>query len=265
MNTGPGSGGVRPVDRTDPLPGWVQIELDLRRRMADGELTGRFPSEAELAAEYRVSRSTVRQAIRALRDAGLVEARQGAGTFVVDPARFEDGIGFSSLALTLRTLGVAESSVVRALERRPAGQVAGHLGLAATDDVVYVERLRMGDGEPLALDRSWLPAGRAAPLLESDLTSGPLYGALAERCGIRVTGGREHVRPSAATSSERELLRLHPDEVVLEVDRNVYAGTEPVEYRITRLRGDRYELIADWGVAGGTGVRAGAGRLRPAP
>lgn len=206
-----------------------------------------MPSEEELVQAYGVSRGTVRQAVARLAEEGLVERLRGRGTFAVDPDHLDRFLGVGSLAITLRSLGVAESSVVRAQDIRPAGDAGDPLGIPRDEQVVYVERLRLGDGEPLALDRSWLPASIASELLEADLTSGSLYTALARHCGVTVTGGREHVRPIAGSPEEHSLLRLPSHEALLLMDRVAVAGDEAVEYRRTLLRGDRYELFATWG------------------
>lgn len=235
------------LDRTSPLPLWAQIDADLRRRLVAGDFGDQFPTEEELVEEYEVSRGTVRQALLRLRDDGLLTSRRGRGTFVVDPSHLDETPGISSLALTLRALGVVESSVVRAQELRQAGAVADHLGLRPHDPVVYLERLRLGDGEPLALDRSWLPAPIASPLVHADLTSGSLYSALARDCGVRVTGGTEHVRPAQPSVAERQLLRLPRHEALFVLERLAVTGVEPVEFRTSLMRGDRYELLATWG------------------
>ncbi|MHB8218767.1 MAG: GntR family transcriptional regulator [Acidimicrobiales bacterium] len=235
------------LDHASPLPLWAQIHADLRRRLLVGEFQHHVPSEEELVADYGVSRGTVRQALARLTEDGLVERRRGRGTFVVDPGHLDRSPGVGSLAITLRSLGVAESSVVRCREMRQAGAAAQSLGIARNEPVVYVERLRLGDGEPLALDRSWMPASIASELLEADLTSGSLYSALARHCGVTVTGGSEHIRPAAGSPQERALLLLPPDEALFIMERVAMDGTVAVEHRRTLLRGDRYELFATWG------------------
>jgi GntR family transcriptional regulator len=206
-----------------------------------------LPSEDELVDQYKVSRGTVRQALARLSDEGLVERRRGRGTYPVEPDRLDRLPRVGSLAIMLTSLGVVESSVVRCREIRPAGDSAAHLGIDVDDAVVYVERLRLGDGEPLALDRSWLPESIASELMTVDLTTGSLYAALAQRCGVVVTGGREHVRPAAATPAERHLLRLPRDEALFVMERSASDGASVVEHRVTLFRGDRYELFSAWG------------------
>jgi GntR family transcriptional regulator len=114
---------------------------------------------------------------------------------------------------------------------------------------VWIERLRVAGGHPLALDRSAVslaPACRRA-LLAADLATGSLYRALAEDCDIRVTGGRERVRAVECSQDDRRVLQLAGGEGVLEVERLAYAGDQPVEWRRSLLRGSAYELTAGWG------------------
>lgn len=247
----------RRPDPASPVPRWAQVEADLRRRLGTGGFAGRFPTEGELVDQYEVSRGTVRQALQRLRQDGLLESRQGAGTFVVDPSHLDDTYGIPSLALTLRAMGVDESNIVRAVDVRPAGPAAEPLDVGSEDPVVFVERVRLGDGEPLAIDRSWLPADLARPLLEADLRTGSLYGALLERCGVRVTGGHEHVRPARPDPADRRALHLPPSEAVFAVERVALAGDRPVELRHSVMRGDRYELLARWGSRPGRFVEGG--------
>ena len=74
---------VMSLDVSDPMPLWAQLASELRRRLGAGEFDERFPTEADLVAVFGVSRATVREAIRRLREEGLLDARRGSGTFVV--------------------------------------------------------------------------------------------------------------------------------------------------------------------------------------
>ena len=71
------------VDPDSPVLAYVQLADDLARKIGSGELTGRLPSERDLASEYGVAYGTVRRAMELLRDRGLVESVHGRGTFVV--------------------------------------------------------------------------------------------------------------------------------------------------------------------------------------
>ncbi len=235
------------LDRSSPLPLWAQIADDLRRRLHGGEFDGRFATDEELTRYYQVSRQTVREAVRHLSAEGLVVRQRGRGTEVARPTFEQPLHSLYSLASTVRAQGMEERSEVLAVELRPAGPGPGaRLGRDPLDGAVFVERLRFAGAEPIAWDRSWLPADRARPLLDADLSSGGLYDLLALHCSLRVTGGRERITPVVPAPAERKLLRLPAQVAAFSVHRLALAGEEPVEWRESLVRGDRYSLVAQW-------------------
>jgi GntR family transcriptional regulator len=242
---------VRPLDQGDPTPLWAQLASELRRRLAAGGFEDRFPTEAELVLAYRVSRATVRESIRRLRSEGLLDARRGKGTFLVRRELDAPVLGTTALASAIAAAGFSEASRVLRLEEAPAAEAAAPLGVAPATAVVWVERLRLADLEPVALDRSALAIGPGArrQLLggKVDLAHGSLYELLSERCGVRVTGGREWLRGGTGTAAERRLLRLGRGEGLVEIERIAHSAEAPVEWRRTLVRGDRYVLSATWG------------------
>ncbi|HET7486914.1 MAG TPA: GntR family transcriptional regulator [Acidimicrobiales bacterium] len=237
---------MRQLDRASPLPLWAQLADDLRRRVADGSFTGRLPSEAELVAEYDVSRNTVREAMRRLGEAGLVRRQRGRGTTIVDVGIERSLPGHYSLARTIEGQGLEERSEVLALDLREAGEAAGPLELAAGAEAVYLERVRYAGDEPLALDRSWLPAAVARRLLGVDLTRGSLYDALLQHCRCRVNGGWERITPVNPPAGDRSRLRLPRRVAAFSVERLSRADGSPVEWRCSVVRGDRYRFVSTW-------------------
>jgi len=128
--------------------------------------------------------------------------------------------------------------------------VATRLGLEESTPLVYLERLRLAGPEPLALDRVWLPAQIAEPLLRADFTHTALYDELSQHCGVRLTGGRERVRAVLASRGERELLHLPAGAALLLVERTGCLHGRPLEFRHTLVRGDRYAVTADFDARG---------------
>ena len=258
----PGAG-PRPVDRTLPLPLWAQVYEDLRRRLDNGEFPDVFPGELTLVDEYGVSRQTIREALRRLRAAGIVTAERGRASRIARPAEIDQPLGaLYSLFAAVEAAGLQQRSVVRALDLRADGVIADHLGLEGSTPLLYLERLRLADDEPLAVDRVWLPADVAAPLLDADFTHTSLYGELAARCGVRLTGGRERIRAVIPTRAERALLGIGGDVAALAIDRVGLVGERVLEYRTTLVRGDRFTVSAEFSAR--TGYRLGiAGTLSP--
>ena len=238
--------GPAALDRADPLPLWAQLAGDLRRRAGSGEFSGRLPGEAELVEQYRVSRHTVREALRRLRAEGLLVAERGRGSYLTS-GRFSQPLGAAySLFRSIEAHGVEQRSEVLRLEQVRDPGVCRQLGLPATAALVLLERRRLAAGEPLALDAAWLPADLAAPLLTVDFTRSALYDQLYQRCGVRIDGGEEQIVPVVPSREQRRLLGVGPGVAAFSLTRTATAAGRPVEWRHTLVRGDRYSFLATW-------------------
>lgn len=233
------------VDRSSPLPLWAQVLTDLTGRLGNGEFDERFPTDLELVAAYGVSRQTVREAVRRLVDDGLLTRERGRGTRV-RRHEFEHTPGtLEGLFHQVEAQGAAQTSVVRVREQTTDREIAHRLELPAHAQLVHIERLRLADGEPLALDRSWLPASVARRLLEAPLTRAGLYDELARLCGVTLVGGSERVRPVVPTAAERHALGVAPGVAGFAIERIVRSDQGPVEWRQSLVRGDRYSLVVE--------------------
>ncbi|MGH3916100.1 MAG: GntR family transcriptional regulator [Pseudonocardiaceae bacterium] len=256
--------GPRDVDRANALPLWAQVHADLRRRLNAGEFTDTFPGELTLVAEYTVSRHTVRAALRQLRAEGIVTAERGRASRVAGSAVIEQPLGtLYSLFASVETAGQVQRSVVRVLDVRADGIVAARLGLAEATPLFYLERLRLAAEEPLAVDRVWLPASLATPLLEADFTHTALYDELARRCGVRLSGGQEHLRAVVPTAAERTLLGIGTGVGAFAIDRLGCSGDKPTEWRHTLVRGDRFTVSVQFSARDGYRLTSTLGDDRP--
>jgi GntR family transcriptional regulator len=228
------------------MPLWAQVLADLRRRIEAGEFVQQFPGDLELVQRYGVSRHTAREAVRHLQAEGLLERQRGRGSFVVGSPRIEQPLGtLYSLFRSVEELGMAQDSVVRYLEERRDDKAEAMLGCAGRP-LVYLERIRLADGQPIALDCSWMPADRARPLLQVDFRHTALYAELASRCGIRLTGGWERIRPVLPTLAQRELLAVGEAEPAFAIERLGTVEGHPVEWRHGVVRGDRFSFVTRW-------------------
>ena len=188
------------MDRDLAAPLWEQVHADLVRRVRDGEFTDAFPGEFSLVDEYAVSRHTVREALRRLREAGVVSGERGRTSRLTGPAEIDQAMGtLYSLFSAVEAAGQTQRSIVRQRDIRVDAVVAERLSLEASAPLFYLERVRLASDRPLALDRVWMPAEVAAPLLEVDFTETALYEQLHARCGITLTGGTEHLRAVVPT------------------------------------------------------------------
>lgn len=238
---------VNPLDRASRVPLWAQLERELERRLHAGEFDeGMFPTDLQLREMYGVSRHTVREAIRHLNSTGVLKRVRGRGT-VVDRSEFEQSLGtLYSLFRSVEASGVAQTSEVLELRTVIDDVVAARLDLDAGVELVLLSRLRLAGGEPLAIDRAWLPASVAAPLLDADWSHTALYDEL-RRIGAPVpTHGWERLSAIAPSPSDRTRLGMAASGAVFSLERLGYHDGVAVEWRTTTIRGDRFRFFADW-------------------
>lgn len=241
---------VHAVDRTSPLPLWAQLQEDLRRRLGTGAFAEHFPTELELVEQYGVSRHTVREALRRLRDSGVLDSARGRGTWIAQHP-IEQPLGsLYSLFQEVEKRGMRQRSDVLALRAERNPEAAAKLGLPDDAELVHLERLRWADEEPLAHDRIWLPADLAAPVLDADFTRGGLYDVLASRCGVRLTGGGERITAVVPDKDIRSLLAVRRAVACLFIERTGCLHRRPIEWRTATVRGDRFAVLSDWGRRG---------------
>ena len=251
------------LDRKSALPLWAQLVDELQRRLAAGEYSSAFPSELELASEYQVSRHTVREALRRLRESGMLESSRGRSTRV-GRGQIEQSLGaLYSLFSEVEARGMVQRSEVLELDEELDPDIAAKLWLPADTPLLHLVRLRMADDEPLALDRTWLPSHLTTGLREADLSHTGLYDELAARCGIRLTGGREVLSADVPSRADRSLLQLPRGAAALSIQRTGCLEGRPLEWRWTLIRGDRFAVSAEWSRR--TGYRLGAPSARAAP
>lgn len=233
------------LSRSASTPLWRQLARDLGERLARGEFTAGLPGEIELGEQYAVSRHTVREALRQLRADGAISTGRGRRPRITttEPVIAQPTGIVYSLFSAVESRGLSQVSVVRALDIRADGVIAPRLGLEESTPLVHLERLRLLDGEPLALDRVWLPASIGEPLLDVDFRRTGVYDELS-RTGIRVTGGEETVHAVVPSRAEHRILDLPFPSAAFSVERTASSQGIPIEWRLTLIRADRFALIS---------------------
>jgi GntR family transcriptional regulator len=238
--------GPRELDRRSAVPLWSQLRDELLLRLEGGDFPDRFPGEMELVEVYGVSRHTVREALRRLRADGLIESSRGRSS-VARPGVISQQLGaMYSLFQELEARGIEQRSELLVADRRSDEDAATRLGLSPRTKLVYLERLRLGGDEPIAWDRAWLEPKLAAPLLKLDFTHTGLYDEWQRTAGVRLTGGRERISAVVPTREQRNLLKMKRDEAAMLVERTGCLQEQPVEIRVTLVRGSRFSFSAEW-------------------
>ena len=226
-----------------PIPLHHQVFRDLSAALDGNEWQPgeRMPTERDLAERYGCSLITVRHAMGELVREGRIERTRGRGTFVLQPRIDRDIAGSMSFAEEMQRRGLDAATWLITGHIEPAGNVvAGLLGLETDAPVVYLERVRLGGGEPLILEQARLPAERFPGLLAYDFENRSLYDILAERYGTRVVRARESVEPVGLRAREAKLLGVANRSLALQIDGVAFAADgPPVESARSFVRGDR--------------------------
>lgn len=242
----PGDTEIRPLNRLSPMPLWAQLVEELTRRMTAGDFAERLPTDQELMTTYQVSRATARDAVRRLGESFRLERQRGKGTFVRQ-AQFEQPVGtMYSWFRAIESQGVKQDSIVRVCELRADAMVAAELELDGDVPLFYLERLRLAGDVPLALDRIWIPATLAAPVMDADFTHTALYDELRDKAGITPTRGKETIHPVIPIPSIAKLLQMPKGTAAFTIIRKTWIGDRPLEHRDTIVRGDRHAFVSTW-------------------
>lgn len=228
---------------TRPLA-YLDLRSTLQRQIEQGALApGQpLPGERDLAERHGVSRVTVRKAIEGLVADGLLVQRRGSGTFV--GARIERPFShLTSFSDEIRARGLEPHSETLAGESGVAtADEAMALNLAPGARVIRLRRLRFGGEQPLALERSTLPA---FALASARSVRDSLYIAL-DRRGLRPRRALQRLRAVAFDAESARLLRVKPGSAGLLIERRGFlADGRVVELTHSHYRGDAYDFVAE--------------------
>ena len=230
--------------RDGAIPLHAQITEALQLQIEHGELKAgeNFPSERELAERFGVSRMTVRQALQRLRHDGLIYRERGVGTFVANRKIDVHTRNLSGFSEEMASLGLTPSSRVLQLKRETVDEnIARDLDLEPNAEVFRLERLRLADDEPMALETTFLAAQSLPGLDKIDLTKNSLYQVLVENYNLQMHHAAEILEAAPAARFVAAQLGIKTGEPVLVVHRVVYSeANQPIESAHTTHRADRY-------------------------
>lgn len=230
------------------IPIYVSIHDEIRDAIETGRWkTGdKIPAERELAEQFDVSRMTLRQAVTLLVDEGILERRVGSGTYVAEQKVQERLNGVMSFTEMMAAAGKeASSKTISYHVGKATKSEMEHLNLSDHDDVLRMERVRYGDGEPIAFETASIPARLVADIPRQEITNS-LYNALAKSRGLYVGRVQQTVTAAAANERIADLLAIKRAEPVLVMRQLSFDRDEqPFEYVRTQYVGSRFEFYLE--------------------
>ncbi len=237
------------LNRDDGTPIFKQISAGLRRQIESGNLRQGdvIPSENALSASLKVSRMTVRAALDELAQQGLVTRQQGRGTVVARApfTRTANVIGFMSFSEEMRARGLAPASqVLEFTDKLADSAIAAQLGLSPGAHVIYLERIRLANGEPMALERCHLPYARFSGLIEHDLSRESLYDIMEREYNTRPATCEETVEAMLLDARDAQVLGVKRGTPALRIQR-ITRDTRGnlIEAEQSTFRSDRYRMV----------------------
>jgi len=243
--------GMTPIDRGSGVAVWRQIERALADEIRAGLIPegGQLPTEAALSDRFAVNRHTIRRAIGALSDQGLVRVEQGRGSFVRENVldymvgkrtRFTENVRRAN-----RSPGGTKLSLTR---ETCDAQIAEELGIAAGAQVVVLTTVGEVDGRPISLGRHIFPAG-LFPEFETVYGESPSITKVMEHHGFgdyqravtRVTARMPDAFEAEVLKAPRTRPLLYSEAV------NVSPDGRPIQVSYVRYAADRFQMVFETG------------------
>ena len=225
---------------------YQDIAVDLRKQIIDGVYpkNSRLPNQAELAKLYTTSRVTIQKALKSLQIEGLIEGRQGSGSYVKGPESVYDYDAsiYGGMTKKLGHLGNLNSKIISFGVTFPSEKDQEKLKIGKNDPIYDIIRLRMLDEEPLAIEYTVMPV-LLIPGISEEILKSSIYQYIQE--GLHLKFGQSHRRIKADKPDQYDIEYLHcqPDDPVLEIEQTVYLeNDQPFEYSQTRHRYDKGDI-----------------------
>jgi len=208
--------------------------------LADGQ---RLPTEEELCRLFDASRTTVRNALKELAYRGYIVKKHSRGSFVRSGGASMSLDSLQGFTDEMARRGLRVSSKLLRAEMESADMlIAARLNIAELSKVFAIERLRMVEEKPMAIEKVYLPFFRCPDLLKHDL-SGSLYRILEQEYSLRPQQASQALEAALAGGEEARLLGISAKAPVLRMDRITYlADASPLEYCNSIYRGDKYKF-----------------------
>jgi GntR family transcriptional regulator len=232
------------IYKSGPVPRYYQLKEIMRERVRTGEWKpgDLIPSERELGEKYGISRMTARQAITDLVNEGLFYREQGKGTFVSQRKITQQLNRLTGFTEDIRERGQQPSTKVLSAKMCPADEAtAERLRIKPGLLIFCLQRLRLADGEPLAIEFSQVSFVGCERLLEEDLEHNSLYRLLETKYGTPPMEAEQELEAGLAGNEEARLLKIPVGSSVLFIRRTTYTDrNQPFEYAKSVYCGNKY-------------------------
>jgi GntR family transcriptional regulator len=237
------------LNKTSPIPLYQQLKMAIEELMDSGHWPpdSQVPSERELCEQFEISRITVRQALSQLVSEGRLVRSHGRGTFVCNAPLKKQLLPLIGFSEEMRSRGKQPGGKVLHFESIAApAAIARALDLREGDTIIMVQRLRLADHVPMAVETVHLPAALCPGLGQEDLENRSLYETLKRKYQFVPTRASQQWQAVSCPESDAKLLDIPPHSPILRIQRTTYQQEDvPFEYLDSFFRGDKYVFHAE--------------------
>ena len=229
----------------DKSPAYVRVYNVLRSKILDGDyaIGELLPPEPELEKLFLVSRTTVRKAVEMLSREGLVAAKQGRGTTVLDYHTTQNINQVTSLSETLEQKGSKVYCKNMSIDTIPASaRVANEFQIEVGTPVIRIQRLQIADDKPIAIFKNYLIPEMVPDIQNYVGKFAHLYDFLEEHYGLLIDAARDRISARSATFEEASMLDVPVGTALIYLVRICSSGDRIVELDHCRILGSRYDF-----------------------
>lgn len=239
------------LDKNSPLPIYFQIQEFLKNKISSGEWQSgeRIPSEQALSEMLNVSRMTIRQALNNLVKESLISRKRGIGTFVSvkDGIEVEESLqSLRSFSEDITSIGMTPTNKLLGLSTTEADEyLAEVLGVDSGSEIIKIERCRLANEHPIAIETTYIPK-HLVNRIDEHVLNHSLYEYFEVTLGYSIKKATKWIKASIMTERDSKILETSEDSPALELHQVTYINEGiPLEYVSCIYRADRYRFTID--------------------
>lgn len=229
------------IDKTSPVPLYFQVKEDIKKKIQEEMYTegDALPSEIALIDLYKVSRTTIRQAVEQLVNEGFLERKRGKGTFVKKRDTFSwDLTELRSFNEVAQKKQLSTNTKVLAINVVNNDEVARLVFKEEYNEFYQIERLRFVENQPSEVVTTYVPVSIARNLEKFDFSKISLFKILQETYNIDISYAEKKFTAINCSSEDAEILNIKKNDALQLVETVTFDSSEkPIEYSIARDKG----------------------------
>ncbi len=231
--------------KNSKLPLYHQLAEKITEEIKSNNLKEdeKIPTEREYCERYKVSRSTVREAVKHLEQTGYLYRIQGKGTFVSPKMMKQNLLEFYSFTEEMKKIGKTPSSIIKSFKITTADkETAQKLDIQDESKIYCLERIRLADEVPIMIEKTYLPLSRFPRLTKNDFVKNPMYTVFINEYNVTFEKALEKFSVAYPSRDTAKKLLLTQNIPCIKLERITYESEKVIEYTVGIIRGDRFQF-----------------------